>query len=129
MWDLSHSLVFSKLTDLLGLDFGYFSRSPGSGGSWTEDEKGCEQEGIESHGQRKSDIALDAVLDQIALHPVWTNWIKFSPGRETSLAQRSIKDRLDTEQEREAIHPLKRAPCLFGLAPPPRRNLSLTRRS
>ena len=57
VWDLSHSLVFSKLTNLLELDVGIFSRSPRSGGSLTEDKKGCGQEGIESYGQKKSDIA------------------------------------------------------------------------
>ena len=57
VWDLSHSLIFSKLTNLLELEVGFFSRSPRIGGPWTEDKKGCEQEGIESYGQRKSDIA------------------------------------------------------------------------
>ena len=58
-------------------------------------------------------IKFDTVHDQITLYPVWNSWIKFAPERETILAQRFIKDQLDTEQERRTTHPLKRASFLF----------------
>ena len=56
----------------------------------------------------RSLIKVDTQHEQIALDPVWNGLIKFAPERETILAQRLIKDQLDTEQGRITAHPRKR---------------------